>query len=49
MNANLPWISLALLALAPFSGIGNYPLHLLIMVLLWGYVYTSGFIIYMQL
>jgi branched-chain amino acid transport system permease protein len=37
----LPWIGLALLAAAPFSGIGNYPLHLVIMCLLWGYVYTS--------
>lgn len=34
-------LALALLALAPFTGMGNYPLHLLIMVLLWGYVYTS--------
>jgi branched-chain amino acid transport system permease protein len=23
------------------SGIGNYPLHLMIMVLIWGYIYTS--------
>jgi len=37
----LPWIGLAVLAAAPLTGIGNYPLHLLIMVLLWGYVYTS--------
>jgi branched-chain amino acid transport system permease protein len=37
----LPWIGLALLAAVPFSGIGNYPLHLVIMCLLWGYVYTS--------
>ncbi len=37
----LPWIGLAALAAAPLTGIGNYPLHLLIMVLLWGYVYTS--------
>jgi len=41
MKAALPWIGLALLAAAPLSGMGNYPLHLLIMVLLWGYVYTS--------
>jgi branched-chain amino acid transport system permease protein len=32
---------LALLLLVPFSGIGNYPLHLVIMCLLWSYVYTS--------
>lgn len=37
----LAWIGLAALAVAPLTGIGNYPLHLLIMVLLWGYVYTS--------
>jgi len=38
---HLPWVGLALLAAVPFSGIGNYPLHLVIMCLLWGYVYTS--------
>jgi branched-chain amino acid transport system permease protein len=37
----LPWIGLAVLAVTPLLGLGNYPLHLLIMVLLWGYVYTS--------
>jgi branched-chain amino acid transport system permease protein len=36
-----PWIGLALLAALPLAGIGNYPLHLVIMCLLWGYVYTS--------
>lgn len=44
MVRGLPWIAwvgLALLAAVPFSGIGNYPLHLVIMCLLWGYVYTS--------
>ena len=35
-------VALALLAAVPFYGIGNYPLHLVIMCLLWGYVYTSG-------
>jgi branched-chain amino acid transport system permease protein len=34
-------LGLALLAAVPLTGLGNYPLHLLIMVLLWGYVYTS--------
>jgi len=34
-------IALALLAGVPFYGLGNYPLHLVIMCLLWGYVYTS--------
>src|SRR5258706_3853742 len=33
--------ALALLAAAPLFGIGNYPLHLMILVLLWGYIYTS--------
>src|SRR5258706_1657406 len=33
--------ALALLAAAPLLGVGNYPLHLMILVLLWGYVYTS--------
>jgi len=37
----LAWAGLAALALVPLSGIGNYPLHLLINCLLWGYVYTS--------
>lgn len=36
-----PWIGLALLAALPATGIGNYPLHLVIMCLLWAYVYTS--------
>jgi branched-chain amino acid transport system permease protein len=37
----LPWVGLAILALVPLSGIGNYPLHLVISCLIWGYVYTS--------
>jgi branched-chain amino acid transport system permease protein len=37
----LPWAGLVILALVPLSGIGNYPLHLVISCLLWGYVYTS--------
>ncbi|MBE0619555.1 MAG: branched-chain amino acid ABC transporter permease [Burkholderiales bacterium] len=37
----LPWILLAALALAPLMGMGNYPLHMLIQVLLWGFVYTG--------
>jgi branched-chain amino acid transport system permease protein len=36
-----PWILLALLALFPWMGLGNYPLHLAIMVLVWSFVYTS--------
>ncbi len=41
MTRLLPWMGVAALALAPLSGAGDYPLHLLIMCLLWGYVYTS--------
>jgi len=37
----LRWIGLALLAAAPLAGMGNYPLHLLIMTLLWAFVYTG--------
>jgi len=37
----LPWIGIAALALVPLAGLGNYPLHLIIMCLLWGFVYTS--------
>ncbi|MFA7503244.1 MAG: branched-chain amino acid ABC transporter permease [Burkholderiaceae bacterium] len=32
---------LALLLLAPLLGIGAYPLHLMIMAMLWGFIYTS--------
>jgi branched-chain amino acid transport system permease protein len=35
------YLALALLAAAPLFGVGNYPLHLMILVLLWGYIYTS--------
>ena len=41
MTRTLPWIGLAALAVAPLIGIGNYPLHMLIQVLLWGFVYTG--------
>jgi branched-chain amino acid transport system permease protein len=37
----LRWIGLALLAALPLAGMGNYPLHLLIMTLLWAFVYTG--------
>ena len=37
----MKYLALAVLAAAPLLGIGNYPLHLLILVLLWGYIYTS--------
>jgi branched-chain amino acid transport system permease protein len=35
------WIALAALAVAPLTGMGGYPLHLLIMTLLWAFVYTG--------
>jgi branched-chain amino acid transport system permease protein len=41
MTRALPWIGIALLAVAPLAGIGNYPLHLMIMCLLWAFVYTG--------
>lgn len=41
MKGPLTWIGLAALALVPLADIGNYPLHLLITCLLWGFVYTS--------
>lgn len=37
----LPWVLLALLAAFPLAAPGNYPMHLVIMCLLWAYVYTS--------
>ena len=37
----LRWIGLGLLALLPLTGLGNYPLHLVILCLLWGFVYTG--------
>jgi branched-chain amino acid transport system permease protein len=41
MMRGLPLIGLAALVLLPLTGMGNYPLHLVIMCLLWAYVYTS--------
>lgn len=37
----LGWALLALLAVAPWLGMGAYPMHLAIMALLWGFIYTS--------
>ncbi len=34
-------ILLAALMLAPWLGLGSYPLHLIIMALLLGFIYTS--------
>ena len=41
MKRGLPWVGLVLLAMLPLAGLGNYPLHLVIMCLLWGFVYTG--------
>ena len=35
------WGLLALLAIVPLLGLGPYPLHLVIVALLWAYIYTS--------
>ena len=40
MNA-LKYVLLALLAALPLFNLGNYPLHMMVQVLLWGYIYTS--------
>jgi branched-chain amino acid transport system permease protein len=37
----LGWALLAALVIAPLAGLGTYPLHLAIMALLWGFIYTS--------
>jgi branched-chain amino acid transport system permease protein len=39
--SKLGWIVLAAVALAPLTGLGNYPLHLMIVALIWSYIYTS--------
>jgi branched-chain amino acid transport system permease protein len=41
MNKTIAIILLAVLLFVPLTGVGNYPLHLMIMGLLWAYVYTS--------
>ena len=41
----MKYLALALLAGIPFYGLGNYPLHLIIMCLLWGYVIAFAFFI----
>ena len=35
------WILLAAVAVAPLLGLGAYPLHLMIVALIWSYIYTS--------
>lgn len=34
-------VLLAVLLIAPLTGIGQYPLHLMVMGLLWSFIYTS--------
>lgn len=41
MNPRILWGLLAILLVAPWLGLGNYPLHLMVMGLLWAYIYTS--------
>lgn len=42
MNARIVFaVLLAALLLAPLTGIGKYPLHLMVMGLLWAFIYTS--------
>ena len=41
MIRSISWLLLALLVAMPWFGLGIYPLHLMIMGLLWAYVYTS--------
>ena len=38
---NLALVLLALAFAIPFTGVGNYPLHLMVMALLWSFIYTS--------
>lgn len=41
MGRTVPLVLLALLVVAPQLGLGIYPLHLMIMAMLWGFIYTS--------
>ncbi len=41
MNKSIAIVLLLILLATPLFGVGNYPLHLMIMGLLWSYVYTS--------
>lgn len=40
-NKTIGLVLLALLAIVPLFGPGNYPLHLMVMALLWSFIYTS--------
>ena len=41
MIKKIGWLLLAILGILPLLGLGAYPLHLLIVALLWSYIYTS--------
>ena len=45
MMMKIGWVVLAALIAAPLLGIGAYPLHLMIVALIWAYIYTSWAII----
>lgn len=38
---NLAYVLLALALVVPLTGVGNYPLHLMVTGLLWAFIYTS--------
>jgi branched-chain amino acid transport system permease protein len=38
---NLAWFLLAVALVIPLTGVGNYPLHLMVTGLLWAFIYTS--------
>ena len=41
MIKKIGWLLLIILGILPLLGLGAYPLHLLIVALLWSYIYTS--------
>lgn len=41
MIKKIGWLLLVMLGILPLLGLGAYPLHLLIVALLWSYIYTS--------
>ena len=41
MNSRILWGLLAILLVAPWLGLGSYPMHLMVMGLLWSFIYTS--------
>ena len=41
MIKKIGWLLLVILGTLPLLGLGSYPMHLLIVALLWSYIYTS--------